>query len=281
MTKILQKILYTALILLSTGIINGCKPTSYPEYQLAPLPASVSHEYLRNSLLYTSLSVVEEDVVAATLARNSNIEHKLMTFSKERVRVLMVYDIPKNTHIINIASLQNGYDITTALHKYLVNAKFPFQINGFYSRVYDTIREEIITSIRQGSIVQINAIGSATAYSTLLALELRQMQIPVESVVNFGSARFASQDAHEYIASQLEGIMVNVTHENDINHLIYMGLFTADSLPNEYIICNTPKCSEKIYEQRIFFKNEIRKHISSYPRQYIAMYHDSLIKPQS
>jgi len=202
-----------------------------------------------------------------------------MTFPKEKIRVLTIYDPLKNTQIVNIVSLKNSEDLIKALRNYPVQGKlFKFPINGFYNAVYSNIRTEVISSIKPNAILQINAIGSTTAYSTLLGIELTQLQNPVESILNFGSTRFTSEDAHGYIAKKFDGIMVNITHENDINHQIYMGIFTSSLLPQEYIICSTRKCYEKMYEQKAFSKRAIRNHISSFPHQYIEMYHDSLIK---
>ena len=260
--------------------LNGCSADfSYPEYKLSPLPSNVNSIYLQDSLRYLSLAISEEDVVKETFAQDSQIEHKLMTFPKEKIRVLTIYDYLKNTQIVNIVSLKNSEDLIKALRNYPVQGKlFKFPINGFYNAVYSDIRTEIIASIKPNAILQINAIGSTTAYATLLAIELAQLQNPVESILNFGSTRFTSENAHGYIAKKFDGIMVNVTHENDINHQIYMGIFTSSLIPQEYIICSTRKCYEKMYEQRSFSKREIRSHISSFPHQYIEMYHDSLIK---
>ncbi len=261
-----------AYILPFVVLITGCELYSYPEYKLAPLPANISKQYLQNSSAYLEITTAEESVIEQTLSQNNQLEHKLMTFPREKLRVLMVYDLAKNTQSINISSLQNAYELTRSLSTYSKKGQiFPFQINGYYNSVYTSIREEIITSIKQGAIVQINAIGSATAYSTLLAIELRMLQVPVESVVNFGSTRFASAASHADIAQQLEGIMINVTHENDINHQMYMGV-----LPNEYALCSTKNCHETIREQKYFSKGEIRRHISSFPLQYIELYRNSL-----
>lgn len=262
------------------NFLNGCSADfSYPEYQLLSVPSNINSIYLQDSLRYLSLAAAEEAVVEETFAQDSQIEHKLMTFPKEKIRVLTIYDSIKNTQIVNIVSLKNSEALIAASRDYPARGKlFKFPINGFYNEVYSNIRSEIIASIKPSAVLQISGIGSATAYSTLLAIELIQLQNPVESILNFGSTRFTSEDAHGYIAKKFDGIMVNVTHESDINHQIYMGIFTAKLIPQEYIICNTYKCYETIYEQRAFSKNEIRNHISSFSHQYIEMYHDSLIK---
>ena len=262
------------------NFLNACSvDLSYPEYQLSPLPSNVNTIYLQDSLHYLSLASLAEAVIQETFAQDSQVEYKLMTFPNEKIRVLTIYDTMKNLQIVNIVSLQNSEDLIKASHSYQSQGKlFKFPINGFYNKVYNNIRTEIISSIKPKAILQINAIGSTTAYATLLAIELTQLQSPIESILNFGSTRFTSQDTHGYIAKKFDGIMVNVTHENDINHQIYMGMSTTELLPQEYIICTTHKCYDTIYEQRSFSKKELRDHISSFPHQYIEMYHDSLIK---
>ena len=275
--KRIQLALLSAFFL---NFLNACSiDISYPEYKLSPVPSNINAIYLQDSLRYLSLAASEEAIIEETFAENSQIEHKLMTFPREKIRVLTIYDPLKNTQIVNIISLHNGEDLIKALRSDFVQGKlFRFPINGFYNYVYSNIRTDIISAIKPNAILQINGIGSTTAYSALLAIELTQLQSPVESILNFGSTRFTSGDAHGYIAKKFDGIMVNVTHENDINHKIYMGHYTAALLPQEYIICKTHKCYEAMYEQKIFSKREIRNNVSSFPRQYVDMYHDSLIR---
>ena len=111
--KRIQLALLSAFFL---NFLNGCSvDISYPEYKLPPVPSNINAIYLQDSLRYLSLAASEEAIIEETFAENSQIEHKLMTFPKEHIRVLTIYDPLKNTQIVNIISLHNGEDLIKAL----------------------------------------------------------------------------------------------------------------------------------------------------------------------
>lgn len=267
---------FTATTLFLT--LFSCVTKFYPEYKLTPLPSNVNRTYLLDSLRYLSLAASDEKVVESTFSQDAQVRHKLMTFPKEAVRVLTIYDPVKNIQAINIISLKNGEDLYEASRTFshTQGKLFRFPVNKYYNEVYSNIREEIIKSVISNSIVEINTGGIASVYGTLLAIELSELQHPIASILEFGATRFTNQESHDFISKKFGATMINISHEHDINHKIIMNN-GATSILDEHIICETPKCYDVIYEQESFSRKEITEHISSYPHQYIQMYHDSLL----
>ena len=253
----------------------------YPEYKIEPLPSRVNKIYLQDSLRYLALTSDAENVIESAFSVDSQIQYKLLTFPDNAVRVLMVYDSRKNTQSINIINLKHGqflYDSLKFFKQRIVKNEFiNIPITRYHNEVYNNIRQEIINNIIQGSIIQINTLGITSAYGTMLAIELTQLQNPIQSILQFGATRFTTQSVHNYIQGKFKNIMLNITHEMDINHQLSMNSSIATSL-EEYIICVSKMCHETIYEQKTFSKNAILTHISAFPHQYAEMYHDSLIQ---
>lgn len=252
----------------------------YREYRLPEIPQNVSSLYLRDALRYLSLATKTETVINATYAHYSGMSVKLLTFQNEGVRVMIIKDKTTNIQSVNIIALRNGEDVYHAASKSMKQGGlFMFPVNEFYLNKYAEIREVIIRNINRG-VVKINALGSASVYGTLLAIELSSMQIPVDTVVVFGAVRFTTQEMHNKIANTFSTRMIALTHENEINYLTQLKKGYAETLPNEYMICEKPKCAGKIYELKHFALNDLLRHFSEVPQQHAEVYHDSLLKYQ-
>ncbi len=281
MLNFLQKIFLFCIVVFG-ATFNAFAEISYPEYKLLQLPSNVNTIYLQDALRYLSLTVAEEQVIDATFSEDSQTRYKLVTFPDSGIRVLMIYDQIKNTQIINFASLKSSENLVKSLkvvNRNLVQGKlFRFPISAYHNSIYNDVRQEVIKNVVNGAIVQINTIGITSAYGSLLAIELSELQNPIESILHFGATRFTTQDAHNYITKKFSGVVLNISHEQDINHQIDMGHNIASLTLDEYVICDYKKCYEKIYQQKSFSKKILLNHISAFPHQYIAMYHDSLVK---
>lgn len=250
----------------------------YKEYRIPEIPYNVSSLYLRDALRYLSLATKTEEIINATYSGYTGVSAKLLTFQKEGIRVMIIKDNTTNIQSINIISMHNGEDMSHAVASKMVQGGlFTFPVNEFYMKKYKDIREVIIRNIPQG-VVKINTLGSASVYGILLAIELSSMQVPVDTVVMFGGARFTTQDMHNRIAQTFNTRMIYLTHENEINYRIQMKRGYANTLPNEYMICVNPKCAGKIYELDHVKKKELLQHFSEIPQQQAGIYHDSLLK---
>ena len=82
------------------------------------------------------------------------------------------------------------------------------------------MRSTMLDAIPSQSEVAINAIGSASVYATLLAIDLQRKQIPMKSIVVFGATRFTDQKSHNAISTTFGKKMMNFTHEYDMNYKI-------------------------------------------------------------
>ncbi|MDA0617552.1 MAG: hypothetical protein O3A66_02395 [Proteobacteria bacterium] len=269
----MKKLLLALTLFLCTNV-----SAKYREYRISEIPQNVSSLYLRDALRYLSLATKTEAIINATYSGYTGVSVKLLTFQKEGIRVMIIKDKTTNIQSINIIALHNGEDIYHAASKPMhQGGLFMFPVNEFYLNKYAEIREVIIRNIQKG-VVKINTLGSASPYGTLLAIELSSMQIPVDTVVMFGAVRFTTQDMHNKIAKTFSTRMIALTHENEMNYLTQLKGGYADTLPNEYMICEKPKCSGKIYELKHFSLNDLLRHFSEVPQQHATVYHDSLLK---
>jgi hypothetical protein len=250
----------------------------YHEFKIGNLPKNVNTLYLRDALRYLSLASNQEQIIDSTFNTDSNIKSKLLTFSKEGIRVLIIKDLSSNTQIVNIISLQNAEDLHRASIATMAQGQlFTFPVNSYYNTVYAEIREVIIRNIHRG-VVKINTLGTASVYGTLLAIELSSLQIPVESIILFGGTRFTDQKTQDGISNTFGSRMLAITHEHDLSHKMQMKKFYAETLMNESIICENKNCNDAVFQQTHFTINELLRHSSNTPHEYAAIYHDSLLK---
>jgi len=250
----------------------------YHEFKVDSLPKNVNVLYLRDAIRYLSLAGNQEEIIDATFNTDSNIKSKLLTFAKEGIRVLIIKDLSSNVQIVNIISLHNAEDLYRASTAKMTKGQlFTFPVNSYYSTVYAEIREVIIRNVNNG-VIKINTLGTASVYGTLLAIELSSLQIPVESIILFGGTRFADQKNQDRISSTFGLRMLAVTHENDLSHKMQMKKGYAETLMNEYIICENKNCNDHIFQQTHFALNNLLRHPLNAPHKYATIYHDSLLK---
>ena len=250
----------------------------YHEFKVDSLPKNVNVLYLRDALRYLSLASNQEEIIDATFNTDSNIKSKLLTFSKEGIRVLIIKDLSSNVQIVNIISLRNAEDLYHASIAITNQGQlFTFPVNSYYATIYAEIREVIIRNINRG-VVKINTLGTASTYGTLLAIELSSLQIPVESIVLFGGTRFTDQKTQDGISNTFGLKMLAVTHEYDLSHKMQMKKGYAETLMNEFIICENKNCNDTVFQQTHFTINELLKHFSNTPHKHATIYHDSLLK---
>lgn len=250
----------------------------YDEYTLPELSQNIDTIYLRDALRYLTLANSEEKTIKQTLSGSSKVEYKLLTFPKENIRVLILYDKLSNEQTINIITLQNAMDLYRASSKYMQHIKFfTFKINKYYAQKYIGIREEILRNIRPG-VVKINTLGSASVYGTLLAIEVSSMQLPIETLITFGATKFTTQEGHQSFSEIFSERMLALTHEDDASHKIKMPFGQAKMLPMQQIICNKHGCGEKTFELQHYSLKHLLNHFSNFPEEYAQIYHDSILK---
>ncbi|MFT4967176.1 MAG: hypothetical protein ACI9CD_000173 [Candidatus Deianiraeaceae bacterium] len=266
----------TRLLLLFCIVANA--NAFYREYKIKEIPRNINTTYLRDSLRYLALTSQSETIINTTFSDKSTSKIKLMTFTQEGIRVLIISNLITGVQSVNIISLHNAEDIYRSVAKTMIkHTPFTFMVNSFYSKQYGGIRERIIQNISRG-VVTINAIGSASVYGTLLAIELSSLQIPVDKIVLFGGARFTDDKTHQSIAHTFASKMVSITHERDISHKMQLRRKYASSIPNQYIICDRiTQCNNDIFTLKHFNITKLIRHFSNVPHLYSEIYHDSLL----
>lgn len=265
------------LLFVFFALISHYSYAFYHEYRLSKFPENLNPVYVRESLKDLILTSDAEDIIEATLKMQSGVTFSLMTFSKEKIRVLIVNDSKTNTQTVNIIPLDNSYDLYYASKSKLTQDNlFTFPTNKYYITKYAQIRERIIREITS-NVVKINTIGSASAYGTLLAIELSSLQVAVDTIIMFGPTRFTSTITHDKITNTFGYKMLALTHQHDISHKIMMRIGVADILRNNFIVCMQSQCSNDIFEQEHFSLTKLKKHFSSIPKKYAEIYYNAFL----
>lgn len=248
----------------------------YNEFKMEEISPAINTVFLRDSLRYLHLTSEPEAVIKNTLS-DGKVNNKILTFKKEKIRVLIIYDQKTNQQTVNIVAMENGQDLFRASKKHMKSSNiFTFKVNSHYLKKYQNIREEILRNLNSG-ILRINTIGTTSVYGTLIAVEASSMQIPVESVVIFGGSRFTSQKIHDELGHTFAGKVVAVVHEDDISYKVHMPMRQAKTMKESFVCNNVDRCNDKIYELDGFSLSEILLHFTNAPQTHTQIYHDSLL----
>lgn len=251
---------------------------SYQEYQIDPMPGSMNTVYLKDSLRYLSLTDAQQDVIKSTFTDKSIADPVLLLYPHEAIKILIIKDNRHMVQTVNIIALRNGLDIYKAQkHEMIKTDLFTFPVNGYYYKMYSKIRKDLIRNLDKTKSVRINTLGSTSVYGIFLGIELSALEIPLESIVSFGAARFTSQEYYEQLKQNFGNRMIALAHENDVSYRIYMGRKYAAYIPDEYLICARGKCDSIVYTQQQYSLYMLNKDISNFPHSYAEMYHDSIL----
>ena len=270
----MKKLIY---ILFFSFAVSSCTD-SYHEYKVVPLPDEMNTVYLKDALRYLSLTVAERNVINASFTEQDISTPVLLTFPKEGMRVLIIKDNRYMTQTVNIVSAYNGIDIYKAKNLKMIDTDlFTFPVNPYFHKIYTRIRKDIIHNLNKHYSIRINALGSASVYATMLGIEMSALEIPLESIVNFGPARFATQTTHDQIKQSFGNRLISITHIDDISHKMHMGGKYAEHIIGEYTVCANTRCHDATYILEEFPLRKLTEHISNFPHTYAEMYHDSIL----